>query len=146
MFFKNEESSLKLEIVQYEFPSGGGLPNSDDRCWLVMRCTWVDEDGGIHKDSNSCLLTYELKEMAVELKVLNAGLKNEYRSDFREPYFKIFVQAEREEEFYIETAFYLPNTMDGDDTAEISCRMNKNEMAALVAELERLCEKFPDRA
>ena len=37
------------------------------------------------------------------------------------------------------------NTMDGDDTAEITCTMDQKEMEALIGELDRLCEKFPDR-
>ena len=41
--------------------------------------------------------------------------------------------------------FYLPNTMDGNDTAELKCTMTKAEMAALVEELDRLCAKFPHR-
>ena len=57
MLFKNDACSLKLDIVNYEFPADGGAPGSDDRNWLVLRATWVDEDGRITKDSNSCLLT-----------------------------------------------------------------------------------------
>ena len=30
MLFKNEEASLKLDIVNYEFPPDGGDPTSDD--------------------------------------------------------------------------------------------------------------------
>ena len=34
MLFRNEESSLRLDIVNYEFPPDGGDPTSDDRnCW-----------------------------------------------------------------------------------------------------------------
>ena len=60
MLFKNQDSSLKLDIAGYEFPQGGGDPASDDQNWLVLRCTWVREDGSVVKDTNSCLLTYEL--------------------------------------------------------------------------------------
>ena len=42
-------------------------------------------------------------------------------------------------------SFYLPNTMDGDDTAELTCSMTTEELGALIDELDRLCEKFPDR-
>ena len=75
MLFKNEDASLKLDIVNYELPADGGAPDSDDRNWLVLRCTWIDENGDITKDSNSCLLTYELQEMTAGLKVLNAGIR-----------------------------------------------------------------------
>ena len=53
MLFKNEESSLKLEVMNYELPYGAGDPTSDDMNWLVLRATWVNEDGMIIKDSNS---------------------------------------------------------------------------------------------
>ena len=144
MLFKNEEASLKLDIVNYEFPADGGDPDSDDRNWLVLRATWTQEDGNVLKDSNSCLLTYELREMTAGLKVLNAGIKSEYASAFVEPYFELAAQADGEE-FQVDVSFFLPNTMDGDDTAEVECVMTHQEMKALLEELDKLCEKFPDR-
>ena len=145
MLFKNEEASLKLDIVNYEFPADGGDPTSDDRNWLVLRATWTQEDGQVVKDSNSCLLTYELREMTAGLKVLNAGIKTEYASAFVEPYFELAAQAEGED-FQVDVSFFLPNTMDGDDTAELTCAMTKAEMTALIDELDKLCAKYPDRS
>ena len=145
MLFKNEEASLKLDIVNYEFPADGGDPDSDDRNWLVLRATWTQEDGNVLKDSNSCLLTYELREMTAGLKVLNAGIKSEYASAFVEPYFELAAQADGEE-FQVDVSFFLPNTMDGDDTAELTCAMTKADMTALIDELDKLCAKYPDRA
>lgn len=144
MLFKNEEASLKLDIVNYELPADGGDPTSDDRNWLVLRCTWIDEEGDVKKDSNSCLLTYELREMTAGLKVLNAGIKTTYESDFTEPYFALSAWAVGED-FQMAVSFFLPNTMDGDDTAELTCAMTKAELTALIDELDRLCAKYPDR-
>ena len=145
MLFKNEEASLKLDIVNYEFPPDGGDPTSDDCNWLVLRATWTQEDGHVVKDSNSCLLTYELREMTAGLKVLNAGIKSEYASAFVEPYFELAAQADGDD-FQVDVSFFLPNTMDGDDTAEVTCAMTKADMTALIDELDKLCAKFPDRA
>ena len=144
MLFRNEETSLKLDIVNYEFPDYGGDPASDDRNWLVLRATWVNDEGQIVKDSNSCLLTYELREMAAGLKVLNAGIKDWYVSEFAEPYFELGARAEGEE-FLVNVSFYLPNTMDGEDTAEGVARMTNAELTELVDELDKLCAKYPDR-
>ena len=144
MLFKNEDASLKLEVVCYEFPADGGVPGSDDRNWLVLRATYT-EDGQVIKDSNSCLLTYELREMTAGLKVLNAGIKTEYASAFVEPYFELAAQADGDA-FQMDASFFLPNTMDGEDTAEVSCTMTKAEMTALIDELDKLCAKYPDRA
>ena len=132
MLFRNEESSLRLDIVNYEFPPDGGDPTSDDRNWLVLRATWNKEDGDVVKDSNSCLL--------------KAGIRDVYVSDFQENfYFSVGARALGDGTFEVVVSFYLPNTMDGDDTAEITCTMDQKEMEALIGELDRLCEKFPDR-
>lgn len=144
MLFQGEKNSLKLDVFNYELPADGGDPTSDDRNWLILRATYVDEDGDITKDSNSCLLTYELQEMTAGLKVLNAGIRDRYESSFTEPYFTLTAQAEGEG-FLMEVSFYLPNTMDGDDTAEVTAHFSKADMRALLDELDKLCKKFPDR-
>ena len=144
MLLKNEDTSLKLEFVNYEFPEAGAGSDQFDRNWLLLRCTWVDEEGYTHKDSNACLLAQELAGMNAGLKVLLAGIKDRYDSDFIEPDFTLSAWAEGEN-FRVSATFYLPSTMDGDDTAEITCTMDQKEMEALIGELDRLCEKFPDR-
>jgi len=144
MLFQNDEASLKLDIANYEFPADAGDPGSDDRNWLVLRCTWVNEDGLILKDSSSCLLTYELQEMTAGLKVVKAGLKQRYESDFAEPYFMLSADAEGEG-FRMFVSFTLPNTMEDEDVAELECEMTAAEMTALIEELDGLCKKFPDR-
>ncbi len=145
MLFKNDDASLKLDIVNYEFPADGGDPNSDDRNWLVLRCTWINEEGAIVKDSNSCLLTYELRELTAGLKVLAAGIRDSYASDFVDPYFEVAAQRGEGEDFLVDVSFYLPNTMDGDDTAEVETVMSREELQTLIGELNGLCEKYPDR-
>ena len=145
MRFENDDTSLKLEISTYEFPADGGDPTSDDRTWLVLRATYKDEDGKIIKDSNSCLLTYELREMTAGLKVLNAGIKDAYESSFVEPYFSLAVRADGDG-FLAEVSFVMPNTLEDLDTAELETRLSGEEMKALIQELDSLCAKFPDRA
>ena len=145
MLFQNEEAKLKLEIVNYEFPADGGDPASDDRNWLVLRATY-EEGERLVKDTNSCLLTYELKEMTAGLKVLLAGVRESYESSFVEPYFELAAQADGEDGFWLSVCFFLPNTMDGEETAEVECRITKEELKALIAELDTLCGKFPERA
>ena len=83
--------------------------------------------------------------MTAGLKVLNAGIKDHYESAFVEPYFEVAAQAEGEDAIRVAVSFFLPNTMDGDDTAEVECVMTHQEMKALLEELDKLCEKFPDR-
>lgn len=144
MLFQNQDSSLRLDVFNYELPADGGAPDSDDRNWLVLRCTWT-EDGNVRKDSNSCLLTYELREMTAGLKVVRAGIRTAYESDFVEPYFSLSLRTEGEDAFRALVRFFLPNTMDGEDTAEVDCVLTRQQLGELIDELDRLCAKFPDR-
>lgn len=139
MYFQDGASSLRLDVVNYELAA-----DSDARNWLVLRCTWVDEEGTIRKDSNSCLTTWELRELSAGLKVLRAGLKESYHSDFTESFFQVDAWSAGEG-FQVDVSFVLPNTMDGDDTAELSCAMTPAELQALTDELDALSVKFPDR-
>ena len=135
MLFQNEDVSVKLEVLRYEFPADGGDPGSDDRNWLVMRCTYT-EDGLIIKDTNSCLLTYELREMTGGLKVLQGGLKDAYASNFVEPYFELAAERSGEGEYQVSVSFALVNTMEDVDMAEVECVMTDADMKALLAELD----------
>jgi len=145
MLFKNDEASLKLEIVSYEISEDSGAPNSDDRNWLVLRGTYSDQDGHVIRDSNSCLLTFELKELTAGLKVLKAGIRDSYDSDFSEPYFLFSARTEVENRYIVDVSFTLPNTMEDIENAELSCVMTTTELSALIDELDTLCKKFPDR-
>ena len=144
MLLKNENASLKLEFVNYEFPEAGAGSDEYDRNWLLLRCTWVDEEGYTHKDSNACLLAQELAGMNAGLKVLLAGIKDRYDSDFIAPDFVLSAWAEGDG-FHASASFYLPNTMDGDDTAEVDCTLTGPELKAVIEDLDKACAHFPER-
>lgn len=144
MLLKSEDASLKLEFVNYEFPEAGAGSDQFDRNWLLLRCTWVDEEGYTHKDSNACLLAQELAGMNAGLKVLLAGIKDRYDSDFIEPDFTLSAWAEGEN-FRVSATFYLPSTMDGDDTAEVDCTLTGAELKAVIEDLDKACARFPER-
>lgn len=144
MLLKSEDASLKLEFVNYEFPEAGAGSDQFDRNWLLLRCTWVNEEGYTHKDSNACLLAQELAGMNAGLKVLLAGIKDRYDSDFIEPDFTLSAWAEGEN-FRVSATFYLPSTMDGDDTAEVDCTLTGPELKAVIEDLDKACARFPER-
>lgn len=142
MLFQNDGASLKLEVVSYEFPDGG-MPGSNDCNWLMMRGTYREGDRVI-VDSNSCILTYELKMMSAGLKVVGAGIKDSYESELAEPYFSLAVVPDGEN-FKADVSFALPNTMEDIDTAEVECTLTPAELKTLIADLDQAGEKFPDR-
>ena len=145
MLFKGEDCSLNLDIVSYELPAGEGDPTGDDRNWLVLRAKWINEEGEITIDSNSCLLTYELRELTASLKVVRAGIRASYESEFSEPYFMISAVPAGEGTYTAWVSFALPNTLEDVDVAEVECVMTDAELGALIDELDALSERFPDR-
>ena len=50
--------------------------------------------------------------------------------------FPLFAWAEGEL-FRVYISFYLPNTMDGDDTAELNCTLTGPELKALIEDLDQ---------
>ena len=144
MLLKSEDARLKMELMNYEFTEAGAGSDQFDRNWLLLRCTWVDEEGYTHKDSNACLLAQELAGMNAGLKVLLAGIKDRYDSDFIEPDFTLSAWAEGEN-FRVSATFYLPSTMDGDDTAEVDCTLTGPELKAVIEDLDKACARFPER-
>ena len=144
MLLKNENASIRLDFVSYEFPETEYGMDEYDKNWLQLRCTWVDEDGYTHKDSIACLLAQELAGMNAGLKVLAAGIKDRYDSDFISSDLSLFAWAEGEL-FRVYISFYLPNTMDGDDTAELNCTLTGPELKALIEDLDQACARFPER-
>ena len=84
--------------------------------------------------------------MAAGLKVLRAGVKDEYESGFVENgFFSLFAQSDGENAFVVDVSFALPNTMEDLDAAELECTMTAQELRDLTDELDALCEKYPDR-
>lgn len=144
MRFQGEDATLELEVARYEFPADGGAPGSEDRNWLVLKASY-QADGQIIKDTNSCLLTGELQALTAGLKVLAAGVRDEYQSQFSEPWFELFAQRLEEGGYGVDVSFALPNTMEDVDTAEVECILDQAELETMVRELEELCRKFPDR-
>lgn len=144
LHFENDFSKLDLDIACYEFPDTFRA-SSDDSNWLVMRATFQEDDIFI-KDSNSCLLTYELKEMTAGLKVLGAGLKTSYGSDFSEPYFLLRAWKNLDgDTFFMQVSFTLPNTMDGTDVAELEVELTAQQLQEMIDQLDGYCARFPER-
>lgn len=145
LHFENSDAKLDLTVTSYELSDTYGA-SPEALNWLVMRATFQEDDVFI-KDSNSCIQTFELKEMTAGLKVLSAGLKDRYESDFAEPFFLLQAWKKADTEgFVMAVSFTLPNTMDGNDVAELEAEVTAQELKNMIAELDLYCAKFPERS
>ncbi len=144
MLFQNETVSLNLEIFSYEFSLSAGA-SAEDRNWLVLRATYTHDDGRVIRESSSCLSTSELLELTAGLKVLRSGIRDRWDSEFIEPVFLFAAYRDDEGRYIVNASFVLQNTMEDIDCADVDCVMTETELSALIAELDGLCKKFPQR-
>lgn len=143
MLFQNNDASLTLTVTGYEFRDGG-IAGTNDNNWLIVKGVYKEDDLLI-VDRTSCLLTEELQEMSTGLKILVAGIKPVYESDFSEPFFIFSAECTGENSYLVSVSFALPNTMEDIDTADLEVTMNGKQLQELIAELDRTAEKFPVR-
>ena len=139
MVFRNEEESLKVEVAAYEFPDGV----DEDANWLVLKGTYTDSEGNVTIDRNSCLTTSELQELTAGLKVLSAGIKGLYESEFTEPYFELTVEQVGEDAYQAAVAFTMLNAPEDWDTVELELTATKADLKDWIAEVEQAKKRIP---
>ena len=147
MVFTDGEKTLKLQILGYEFPelSGKGPEYDFEANWLVLRGTYTDEEGETAIFTKGCVLTYELTALAAELKVLAAGLKSGFVSDFEEPV--LFMEADAAEEgtFRVKISFVMDMDDADLDPESIELTMTSEELKALACEVQELADRYPEK-
>ena len=141
MLFNTNEESLEIEVAGYEFPEGVG----EDADWLVLKGTYK-ADGTVTKDRSSCLTAGELQGLTAGLKVLAAGVRDEYASEFQEPYFELTVQKTGDDTFQAAVAFTMLNSPEDWDTAEVEMVCDTACLKSWITELEKAEKRFPPRS
>ncbi len=147
MIFSGGEKTLKLQVLGYEFPelSGKGPEYDFDANWLVLRGTYTNEEGETAIFTRGCVLTYELTALAAELKVVAAGLKSGFRSDFEEPVLFMEVDAAAEGNFLMKVSFVM-DLDDADlDAESVEMTVSADELKALAEEVQEFARRFPEK-
>ena len=147
MIFKNDDQTLKLQILGYEFPelSGKGAEYDYDANWLVLRGTYTDKEGETRVFTNSCILTYELTALCAELKVLAAGLKQSFVSDFEEPMLLIEADAQENGGFRVKVSFVMDMDEADLEAEVIETQMTAPEIKEWAEEIAELSRRFPEK-
>lgn len=140
MIFQTESECLKVEIVSYESPHERG----EDADWLVLRGTYT-ADGETAVDRNACLSTSELRELSAGLKVLAAGIRDSYESDFLSQDFTLSVLREGEDAFRAYVTFAMLCADVEFDTAELDVRGDGTLLQDWIRDLDAAAGRFPER-
>ena len=146
MKFVNENRSLTIDVVGYEFPdrSGGGEEYDYDANWLILR--GVYNDGTVESSfENSCVLTCELQALSAGLKLLSSGIQEIYQSEFNDPYFELTAEPIGLNRYLVYASFAMLVAEDKWKNFGVECFLSEEEMKALIEDIDSMNRAFPEK-
>lgn len=146
MKFDNGKKSLTLSVVNYEFPerTGKGEEYDYDANWLVLRAEYR-EGRSLRSFENSCVLTYELQDLAAGLKLLAGGVQECYESSFTEPYFEVAAELMGISHYMVYASFAMLVAEDQWENFSVECVLDDTALKALAEEIDAECRAFPEK-
>ena len=78
--------------------------------------------------------------------MLAAGIRDEYASEFQEPYFELTIQKTGDDTFQAAVAFTMLNSPEDWDTAEVELECDTACLKSWITELEQAEKRFPPRS
>lgn len=146
MKIRSEKEEIDFSVVDYQFPEAEKSKPNDfdyDANWLKIRVTHT-KDGKTEPFEDSCVLTYELEELADAVADLLSGKKNSYISEFMEPYLR-FAIAEAEGRYMVQIQFVSYADKDRWDTVGAAQLFSAEMLADAERELRGYLRAYPKR-
>lgn len=146
MKFVNENRSLTIDVVGYEFPDrvGGGEEYDYDANWLILR--GVYSDGQVESSfENSCILTCELQALSAGLKLMSAGVQDMYQSEFNDPYFEVTAELIGLNRYLVYASFAMLVAPDKWKNFGVECFLSEEDLKALIADIDSMNRAFPEK-
>jgi len=145
VLISEKNKSINFNVTGYEFPNEKPSKKdfNDEANWLTLE--FVCADGNTTNTyTDSCLLTYELSEMANALEKIINDEENSYISDFMEPYLSVCITKVDEYIIFV-LSFVYDTTGDKWDKIGITAKWTTAEAKDKLKELKDMELKFPKR-
>ena len=140
MYFRQEKNYFKLDIDGYEFPNADEYYDSN---WLIVsvRCSYNDDQW---EARDSCLLTFELKNIKAWLNAIILGAHEEYLT-FMESELAFKYKADSEI-LSIALNYNLHIRESKHETPYVmKFKLRKHEISYIVNAIDKLINKYPER-
>ena len=138
--------SIEFGVIGYEFDNAARPKGEEldyDANWLTIKVSYTEMDytAGFQ---DSCLLTWELAEMAEKLQKLAEGEETEWCSDFLEPYLS-FETETVPGGFALQIRFVFGN--ENGEWREIIAEqvLDREQLLNICTELNGYLQHFPQR-
>ena len=147
MYFSDENTLIRLEILGYEFNT---FSYDEDADWLNVKIEVNDKKENLHWIAcNACLRTFELKEIKNWfLSILNKGKFILPKLSFMEPELS-FIYKDGIIGLKFNYAFHPEWGVDFDinsDGYALYFKLNTNSLLSLISELDKLICAYPCRS
>lgn len=144
MRIDDRNKTIEFGILGYQFPNAGRSKPNDpdyDANWLTVQVNYT-EDGTTAHFQDSCVLTWELQEMAEALTDILADRETAYISDFMEPYLK-FAVAKAGDKFTF-TIDFVCDVSEGEwkkiNTTQL---MDREQLSTICDEIKHYLTTYP---
>lgn len=139
-------NTIEFGIIGYQFPNAGRSKPNDpdyDANWLTVQVGYTeDETTAVFQDS--CVLTWELKEMADALSEMLDDRETAYISEFMEPYLK-FAVARAGDNFTF-TIDFVCDVSDGEwKKIKATQLLDREQLSAVLDEVKQYLITYPAR-
>lgn len=146
MRIKNGNKYLEFLVLNYQFPNFSRALNNDifDVNWLTIQVKYSNDSLKEYVYTDSCLLTFELKEIIEEFTKVANGISKEYKSDFIEPYLNIELENKKGE-YVVEISFVTSTCSDEWEEIGVKSSLNQKELLQFIDYMNSELSKFPER-
>lgn len=148
MYLNDENGFIEFKPVAYEFPELSKTHRHYDHFdsnWLIIEFTYSNHNKIKRKETDACVLTFEMSDFIRDMKLLDHGESNIAELDTMEPYLKI--RAERISDEYTITVVFQGFIKENGVFERIS--VNKTltpiELKNFICQLETEYKPFPQR-
>ena len=148
MYLSDGNGFIEFKPVAYEFPELSKTHKHYDHFdsnWLKIEFTYSDHNSIKRKETDACVLTFEMAAFIRDMKLLDRGELNVAELDTMEPYLKI--KVERISDEYTVTVDFQGFIEESDDFERIC--VNKTfttiEIKEFIYQLETEYTPFPQR-
>lgn len=145
MLISEKNKSINFNIIGYEFPyeKSSNKEFNYDANWLHIEVVYCDKNTN-ETYTDTCLLTYELSEMANTLQKIINDEENSYISNFLEPYLSVCIT--KIDEFIIFVFSFVFDTTEGKwSTIGVTAKLTLEEAKNKLKELKDMELKFPEK-
>lgn len=144
MRIKDENKTIEFYILGYQFPnakySKPNNPDYDDN-WLTVKVEYT-ENGKAETYRDSCVLTWELKEIMDAISDVLVSSKSAYISDFMESYLK-FAVAKARDKFSFTIDFVCDVSEGKWNKINATQPIDHNQLSAIRDEVKQYLTTYP---